>query len=74
MIQKKLKFKKLPQLRKEADKDQYRSSSELTDVLNEEKSLCLARNLDKVKNCLRKEITYLLLLILFIMTFCSLVI
>ena len=54
MIQKKLKFKKLPQLRKEADKGQYRSSSELTDVLNEEKSLCLARNLDKVKELHKK--------------------
>ena len=41
------KWKKLPQLRKEANKDKYRFSSKLTDALNEEKSLCLARNLDK---------------------------
>ena len=67
------KWKKLPQLRKEANKDKYRFSSKLTDALNEEKSLCLARNWTSPRNCLRKEITYLLLLILFLMTFCSLI-
>ena len=48
------KWKKLPQLRKEANKDKYRFSSKLTDALNEEKSLCLARNLDKFKKLLKK--------------------
>ena len=49
-----LKWKKLPQLRKEANKDKYRFSSKPTDALNEEKSLCLARNLDKFKKLLKK--------------------
>ena len=48
-------------------------SSKLTDGLNDEKSLCLAHNLARSKTCLRKELTCLLLLILFIMIFCSLV-
>ena len=48
------KWKKLPQLRKEANKDKYRFSSKLTDALNEEKCLCLARNLDKFKKLLKK--------------------
>ena len=51
---KNLKFKKLPQLKKKANKDHHRFSPKLTNGLNGEKSLCLAHNLDKVKQWLEK--------------------
>ena len=42
--------------RKKPNKDQYRASSKLRDGLNDEKSLFLAHNLDKVKDLLEKGV------------------
>lgn len=43
-------------LTKKPNKDQYRASSKLTDGLNDEKSLFLAHNWDKVKDLLEKGV------------------